>query len=189
MRKLATSVVAIVLLAWSAAAQANLIFTGTLTGSQEVPPNASPATGFVTIDVDELANVLTVNLSFSGLVGGNAAAAHIHCCTAPGTNVGVAVGFPGFPAATSGAYQHVFDLTDSTIYTVSFLNNFGGGTAAGAEAALIAGLEAGMAYVNIHNAEFPGGEIRARIPEPMTLALAALGLGIAVLARRRQLPR
>ena len=55
--------------------------------------------------------------------------------------------------------------------------------------ALIAGLEAGLAYVNIHNAEFPGGEIRARIPEPMTLALAALGLGIAGLARRRQLPR
>jgi hypothetical protein len=35
-----------------------------------------------------------------------------------------------------------------------------GGTTAGAEAALLAGLEAGQAYLNIHTTMFPGGEIR-----------------------------
>ena len=166
-------------------ARANMIFTGTLTGAQEVPPNASPATGFVTIDLDPLANLLTVDLTFSGLIGGPAAAAHIHCCVAPGSNINVAVGFTGFPAATSGTYHHVFDLTDASIYNGAFLTNFGGGTAAGAEAALIAGLMDGLAYVNIHDQQYPGGEIRALIPEPATLALAALAFGVAGLARRR----
>jgi len=37
-----------------------------------------------------------------------------------------------------------------------------GGTAAGAEAALVGGLAAGQAYFNIHTSPFPGGEIRGQ---------------------------
>jgi hypothetical protein len=131
---------------------------------------------------------LFVDMSWSGLTGGAPSAAHIHCCTNPGTNVGVAVGFTGFPSTTSGTYQHLFNLLDSSIYTSAFLTG-SGGTAAGAEAALVAGLLAGRAYTNIHNTTFPGGEIRGllvKTPEPGTLALLGLGLaGLGVTRRRK----
>jgi hypothetical protein len=111
-------------------------------------------------------------------------------------NTGIAVGFPGFPAATSGAYTNTFDLTNASIYTAGFLAA-SGGTAAGAEDALLTGLAAGQAYANIHNAEFGGGEIRGQFaappaktstaPEPAAWALMLLGLGLTgATLRRRQ---
>ena len=158
-----------------------------MTGLNEVPPNPSPAIGEADITVN--GNLLTVDMDWSGLIGGNPSAAHIHCCTAPGTNVGVAVGLPSFPSTTSGSYFHVFDMNDPSIYAAAFLNGFGGGTAAGAQAALIAGMIAGRAYTNIHNSVFPGGEIRGNlgpVPEPATLSLVGLGLVGAAFRRRRK---
>jgi hypothetical protein len=162
----------------SAPAQALPYFTATMTGLNEVPPNASPAIGFTKVILNQGANTIQVFVDWSGLIGGTPAAAHIHCCIAPGGNVGVAVGFPSFPATLSGTYSHIFDLTDPAIYTAAFRTNFGGGTAAGSEAALIAGLFAGNAYSNIHNRIFGGGEIRGllTVPEPASLGLLGLGL-------------
>jgi hypothetical protein len=164
------------------------VYTDTMLGSFEVPPNASPATGATWVSIT--GNTMMVTVDWNGLIGGNPSAAHIHCCIAPGNNVGVAVGFPGFPNTLSGTYSHTFDLLDSSIYTSGFLNNFGGGTAAGAEAALIAGLDAGWAYSNIHNSTFPGGEIRgllAPVPEPSTLLLLAPGISMLGLGWRKKL--
>lgn len=156
-----------------------------LLGSNEVPSNPSTATGFATVWLD--GNLLTVDVNWQNLTGGTPSAAHIHCCTPQGTNTGVAVGFTGFPASLSGTYTNTFDLLNPAVYTSSFLNNFGGGTAAGAESALLAGIANGQAYVNIHNATYPGGEIRGfLVPEPASLALMGLGIAaIGFLKRRR----
>jgi hypothetical protein len=50
----------------------------TLLGTNETPPNASPATGF-----DTVADTLMVHETFSNLES-PATAAHIHCCAPPG---------------------------------------------------------------------------------------------------------
>ena len=160
------------------------IYTATLLGSNEVPPTGSTATGSSTVTLN--GNILSVNEMFSGLTT-PASAAHIHCCGPVGVNEPVAIPFTGFPSATSGTYANSFDLTLATTYTAAFLAA-NGGTSASAEAAVIAGLNAFQTYANIHDATFPGGEIRgqlAQVPEPATLGLVLLGWTALMLKRRR----
>jgi len=156
-----------------------IYYTATLSGSAVVPPTGSPATGSALLTLTD--DLLTVDLSFSGLTA-PATQGHIHCCMPPGPPV-LAIVLAGFPLATSGTYSHVFDLLDLNTYTANFRNIFGGGTAAGAEAALIAAFNESRAYFDIPNANFGGGEVRGQIspmPEPATLPLVALGaLGLA----------
>src|SRR5918911_929869 len=87
-------------LMFSAVARADqLVFTTTLTGSQEVPPTGSAGIGSALVTLDTVTNLLTVNVSFAGL-GSPTIASHIHCCMPPGANAMVATTvptFPGFP--------------------------------------------------------------------------------------------
>jgi len=189
-RSLIAAVAGAALLAGASAAQsATLIYTTSLSGSSEVPPTGSPATGTTLVTINDVTNTMFVQETFSGLIGGSASAAHIHCCTPVGTNTGVAVPFTGFPAATSGTYNNAFDLTSSAIYSSAFLAA-SGGTAAGAEAALLTGLANNQAYSNIHDATFPGGEIRGflslAVPEPGSWALMIIGSALAGAALRRR---
>lgn len=168
------------------------VFTAALTGSQEVPPSGSPATGSAMVTLDQTLNTLSVSEVFSGLVGGPAAAAHIHCCAPPGTNATVAVPFVGFPAATSGTYVNLFDLTNPASFNGAFITA-NGGTVASARAALIAGMFAGLSYTNIHDGQFPGGEIRGQLvvatPEPASVMLFGSGLALFAGVATRRRPR
>jgi len=148
-------------------------FTGTLSGAAEDPPNDSSGTGTAEVELDPVAHVLRVDVTFSGLESPTTIA-HIHCCAPPGEGAGVATTvptFPGFPAGVmSGAYQMMFDTTQASTWNPAFINDHGG-TPEGAEAALLAGLTSGMAYFNIHTEEFGAGEIRADLSggiEPAT---------------------
>jgi hypothetical protein len=174
----------------SVASQAGIITSlVTMTGPNESPANTSPGTGTGTITIDTVLNTMRVQASFSGLTTATTAA-HIHCCTtAPGTgtaNVATALPtFPNFPlGVTSGTYDMTFDLLMNSSYNPAFVSSNGGGTPAGAEAALIGGIVAGDAYLNIHTNMFPNGEIRGfllAVPEPGTMMLLSVGLGACLL--------
>jgi hypothetical protein len=148
-------------------------------GPAESPPNASPGMSVVTIDLG--ATNLMVDMPFSDLEG-TSLAAHIHCCTASaftGT-APIALPFADFPTGVqAGQYTHSIPLDQSTSFDPSFLKL--NTSVSGAAAALVNGINANEAYVNIHTTEFPSGEIRgflvaAPVPEPGEWALLAGGL-------------
>lgn len=180
------------------ASGSTLVYVTTLNAATEEPPTGGIGTGAASVTIDNVLNTLEVNVVFSGLTSGDAAA-HIHCCTsaAGSGNVGVATTLPtftGFPnGVTSGSYDHVFDLTSPSSYNPSFVTANGSVTAA--EAALLAGLASDKAYLNIHTTNFPGGEIRGFLlatPEPASWSLGVLalvGLAISRLSRVLRLPK
>lgn len=192
LRRLASACSLVLLFGAAAAAQNQ--FVATLSGAQERPnPVATNGNGSGTASFNPVDNMLTVHVEFSDL-SSNAVDAHIHCCTTTEASTGVALGFTtaGFPfGVTSGVYDHSFNLLDPAVYTANFLNNFGGGTAAGARDALLNAMRAtnanSRAYFNIHTVNFGPGEIRGNIspiPEPAALVLALIGLAAAAGLRR-----
>jgi hypothetical protein len=176
------------------AAQAAInIYSATLTGPNESPPNASPGTGFATVTIDDILNTMRVQVSFSGLTG-TTTASHIHAATASpfsGT-AGVATTTPtfaGFPlGVTAGSYDNTLDLLLSSSYNPAYITA-NGGTPASAETALLSAIGSGKAYLNIHSTTFGGGEIRGflvAVPEPATWMMMLLGFGAIGLAARRR---
>ncbi len=169
------------------------IWTAVMNGGAPLSPNGSPGTGLTTVSLS--GSLLTVDMSFTGLIG-TTTASHIHCCTSTpfiGTAaVATAVPyFPGFPLGVqSGTYTGIFDLMLASSYNPAFITAHGG-TVDAARIALIAGMNSGNAYANIHTTTFPAGEIAGYLvtstPEPGSVLLLTPGLvALAGVVRRRR---
>ena len=173
------------------AAAATLKFNAFMDGPSESPPVASPGTGLAEVYWDESAFTMRVVVSFQDLVAPTTVA-HIHSATAaPGTGTAPVAtttpSFPGFPTGvTFGSYDSTFDMNLASSYRAGFITDHGGTPHAAGEF-LLASLQGGTAYFNVHSSFAPGGEIRgffAQVPEPATWALMIAGFGLAGTALR-----
>lgn len=155
---------------------------------------AAGATGSGFGQITLVGTSMRFQATWSGL-SGTTTVAHVHCCTAaPRTGtIGVATMLPsfgGFPTGvTAGTYDATFDMSLAASWNPAFVTASGGTTAL-ALTRLVAGLDGGTAYFNIHSSTFGGGEIRSFatvVPEPSTYAMLGAGLaGVGMLARRRR---
>jgi mucin-19 len=141
-----------------------LVYDFVLNGAQEAPANASPGVGTARITIDQVAQTMRVQASFSGL-SGTTSAAHLHGPTAgPGTGTAGVItttpSFVGFPLGVSaGTMDQTYDLTQAGSFNPAFVTAQGG-SVANARATLINGLNSGSVYFNVHTSAFAGGEIR-----------------------------
>lgn len=169
-----------------------MLYSVNMSGPNESPPNASPGIGSGFITIDDVANTMKIQISYSGLTG-TSSLAHIHAATAtPLTGAsGVATStFAGFPFGVfAGTYDNSatpINLAGSGLTSAYITAN--GGTAATATSAFISAANSGRAYFNLHSSTFGGGEIRGfliSVPEPSSLVLSGIAIGFAASRRRR----
>jgi hypothetical protein len=107
-----------------------------LKGANEVPPNASPATGKAEAKLDTEARVLTWTVTYADLTG-PALGAHFHGPSEQGKNAGIVLPFKSAQSPIEGTAT----LTENQV----------------------ADLLAGKWYANIHTQANPGGELRGQM--------------------------
>jgi hypothetical protein len=107
-----------------------------LKGANEVPPNASPATGKAEATLNTDTRVLAWTVTYANLTG-PAVGAHFHGPSEPGKNAGIVLPFKTVQSPIEGTAT----LTETQA----------------------ADLLAGKWYANIHTAANPGGELRGQM--------------------------
>jgi uncharacterized repeat protein (TIGR01451 family) len=110
------------------------LFTATLTGGQETPPNSSTATGTATLLLSPDENTARVSMNFAGLSTAQTGA-HIHGPAAAGTSAPIL-----FPLPNGNLSDVVIALTSTDVQD----------------------LKNGLLYINVHSSNFPNGEIRGQ---------------------------
>ena len=184
------------------AAQATVFqFNASLSQGNELSPTGSAATGIATLSYNDFGTVSLADdkydfsMSVFGLTG-PATGFHIHGAATTAENAPVRVFLDTAPFVSfisggtllvggNGVSAPAIPLTPVT------------GVNAGHPAtSFLALLQGQLAYVNVHTAVHPGGEIRgqfiqvAAVPEPETFAMLLAGFGLVAWAgaRRRKVP-
>lgn len=132
--------------------------------SNEVPAVSSPAQGLLRARIDQAAEIMEYELTFDGLQA-NVVMAHIHFAQ-PNVNGAIMVwlcGTAGAPGPTgtqmcpqSGTISGTLDPTN--IQTIAPQ-----GISTGEFQEFVRAIRNGLAYVNVHTVQSPGGEIRGQL--------------------------
>lgn len=131
-------------------------FKAELSGSNQVPPRQTSASGTVTATYDAATKRLSWKGSYSGL-SGPPTAAHIHGPAAAGTNARLVFWISdNVGQCSQGECRSNIDA-EARLLTNPFE---GSATLTEAQAAE---LMAGLYYVNIHTNAYPGGELRGQL--------------------------
>jgi hypothetical protein len=152
------------LLGLAPAAVAGDNFVATLSGDQEVPPRDTQARGVASFKLSADATALAFKINVANL--DNVVAAHIHC---GGVGVNGPVGVTLFMGAPGGGRVDG-TLAEGTVTAPDAANGCGWVDLA----AVLAAIESGNTYVNVHTndgvappntgpGDFPGGEIRGQV--------------------------
>jgi hypothetical protein len=138
--KSAAALSIIALLAAGGVARAEIIhFAATLSGKDEVPPNASNGSGQVTAELETTERTLAYRATYKDL-SGPATMAHFHGPAAPGANAPPVVVVPDNARLPIGGSVRLSEQE-------------------------MEDLLAGKWYFNVHTAAHPGGEIRGQLKE------------------------
>jgi hypothetical protein len=134
-------------------------FRTRLSSFEEVPAVSTTGSGEFRAQLSHEENSLAFELEYSSLEGGAVQAAHVHLGQA-GVNGGIMFFLCGggnqVACPASGKITGV--VSESSI-----LGPAGQGIAPGQFAEALRAMRSGVAYVNVHTQQFPGGEIRGQI--------------------------
>ena len=131
-----------------------------LIGYNETPSVSTLAKGKFRARIDRDGDSIEYRLSYEGIEGGTATAAHIHLGqrhTAGGVSAFLCGGGdkPVCPA-TAGTVEGTIDAAD-------VVGPAAQGILAGQLNELVRAIRAGATYVNVHSTTFPAGEIRGQV--------------------------
>ena len=130
--------------------------TITMSGTQEVPPNNSTATGTINAVYDRATKTLTYSASWSGLTD-TLTGMHIHGPADPGSNAGILQNIIASGSVSGGVT--LFNPGPSFIRQGSISGRVLMDNVKLFENDLLAG----KYYINVHSKAYPGGEIRGNL--------------------------
>lgn len=147
----------LILITISLPSQASIIkLTATIDGAQANAGagTGSPGTGSASMLYDNVSNMFSWDISWSGLIG-NVTVAHFHGPASPNQNASVQVSIDTLFNPTSGSAM-ITDIQASDLL-------------------------AGLWYINIHSEFSPGGEIRGQVLIEQVVGVSAPGMLSVVL--------